>query len=374
LKTGKTYCILVIIAFLFGIACHKKPLPEIEPAQPAFYLDANINGSHYYLGAGEQNYYMNSSYYHDTNQVYVLKADLRQTACSQDCGYSIAILINDKKVCTANDPIVVNDVLHVGDYIFNDLDLPSLFFKAELVPDRSQASGGSYRWNIDGDQIETYSVSTILETGKYFQPILSFDDAEGICSAQHAALYKVGSALQSKIEFKKEGAPELLMYSFSAINSGRAPFRFVWNFGDGTSESTSDHPFHAYSTQGFYTTMLTVIDANSDTCISYYQVPAFVDPRCDANFTTVFSPLPNTKAFSTITILLTHPDGRVFSSKNLNQSSESVFNILEISDFHENTNQEPTKKIKIRFNCQVKNGLDVIKIEDAEAVLAVSYK
>ncbi len=364
----------VVLALLGMVySCEKKPLPEAENNEPEFYVDALINGERTYLGAGEDGYFMNSSFYLDTNQVYVLKADLSQTTCTGTCGYALSILINDKKTSAASDPLEINRALHTGSYIFNDPELPPLYYLAVLKPLHSQSNTETHRWQLNGAEVESYTASTILEAGQMFSPTLYYEDAEGTCSANLSKHYKVGSTLQSEIEVQKEGQPDVLMYSFSASHGGKAPFRYTWDFGDGSSENNSAQPFHTYHTQGFYTAKLTLTDAIGDTCVSFYQIPAFIDPRCEANFTSVFNPLPNTKAYSAITVNLKHPDGRVFSSKTYSQAGSGAFEILEISDYKVNSNNEPTKKIKIRFNCTVQNGTDQITIENAEAVLAVSY-
>lgn len=375
MKTRTLRTIVGIGLVGFFLACEKKPLPETtETEKPEFYLDAFINGEHFYLYAGENKYFMYSSYYLDTNRVYVLKADLHQSDCDTQCGYGISVLINDKKTSLENDPIEINQALQTGSYVYRDNKLPPLFYQAIVKPLRNESHAEKFRWVLNGQSVESYTASALVENGKYFTPALFFEDAEGFCSTSHGKQFKVGNPLQSNIEVQKEGMPDVLMYSFSANTKGSPPYRYNWQFGDGGSTSNSEHPFHTYKNQGFYTAKLTLTDANNDTCVSFYQVPAFIDPRCEANFTTSFTPLPNTKAFSAITILLTHPDGRIFSSQNLTQSPENQFEILEVSDYEPNNYGEPTKKIKIRFNCVVQSGLDQIRIDNAEAILAVSYK
>jgi hypothetical protein len=372
-KSGiRTLAVTGLLSLLY--ACEKKPLPEqLENNKPEFYLDALVAGEKVYLGAGEENYFMYSSYYHDTNQVFVLKADLRQSNCNTNCGYALTVLINDSKTSAANELIDINTALQTRPYVYNDNLLPPLLYQAVLKPLRNESSAENYRWVLNGHEINSYTASTVVESGKYFNPALYFEDAEG-CNASHGKQYRVGNPLQTIIEVQKEGMPDVLMYSFSATTKGAPPYHYTWQFGDGTSSSSSEYPFHTYKSQGFFIAKLTQTDANRDTCVSFYQVPAFIDPKCEANFTTSFTPIPNTKGFSAITVLLTHPDGRVFSSQELSQSSEDNFEILEILDYQVNSNNNLTKKIKIRFNCTVKNGADQLKIRNAEAVLAVSYK
>ncbi|MCU0359796.1 MAG: PKD domain-containing protein [Bacteroidia bacterium] len=367
---------IAVVLGLIGLlwACEKKSLPaKTENSKPEFYFDAQVNGERVYLVAGEESYFMYSSYYLDTNRVYVLSANLRQTNCNTQCGYAITVLINDKKTSEENEPIAIHEALKTGLYAYNDQLLPPLFYKAVLKPLRKESAAENFRWVLDDKVINAYSTSTVLESGKTFTPTLYFEDAEG-CSASHSKQYRVGNPLQSLIEVQKEGLPDVLMYSFSSSVKGSPPYQYTWQFGDGTPASHSENPFHSYKNQGFFNAKLSIVDANHDTCVSFYQVPAFVDPRCEANFTTTFMPLPNTKAYSAVTVMLTHPDGRTYSSKVLGQSADERFEILEVSDYELNSKNEKTKKIKIRFNCTVQNGADQLKITTAEAVLAVSFK
>ncbi|UYP46021.1 hypothetical protein NEF87_002306 [Candidatus Lokiarchaeum ossiferum] len=46
--------------------------------------------------------------------------------------------------------------------------------------------------------------------------------------------------------------------------SGNLPFQYIWNFGDGTSNSTQQHPSHIFSTPGNYLVSLIVIDFDGD--------------------------------------------------------------------------------------------------------------
>ncbi|WP_371806710.1 PKD domain-containing protein [Candidatus Lokiarchaeum ossiferum] len=46
--------------------------------------------------------------------------------------------------------------------------------------------------------------------------------------------------------------------------SGNLPFQYIWNFGDGTSNNTQQHPSHIFSTPGNYLVSLIVIDFDGD--------------------------------------------------------------------------------------------------------------
>lgn len=358
------------LAMFWG--CEKKPLPETAPDQPDFYFKARINGENVDALAGENGYYMHPSHFLDTNKVYVLKAELSQSSCGSNCGYGITVLLNDKVMSESSQTIDISRALQNGTYVYFDKSLPPIYYRAHLKPLRNQSSNEVYTWNLNGNSIQGYTASAIVESGKLFFPMLVYSDGSGNCNASLQKQYKVGSALQVEVVAQKEGPFDVLMYSFNAQTNSSGPYQYLWQFGDGTS-STSERPFHTYQHQGFYSTKLTLIKNAKDTCYSFFQVPAFFDPGCEANFSAAFEALPNTKGYGGITVLLQDKEGRVFSSRGLAQPQYSYFELLEQSEYRANDKLEPTKKIKVRFSCRVENNGQFIDIQDAEAVLAVSY-
>ncbi|HQQ93533.1 MAG TPA: PKD domain-containing protein [Bacteroidia bacterium] len=372
--TGYTRLISFLSLLLFS-TCKKEPLPSPadKAVSPEFYCEADINNTHTRFAAGDERYFMEASHFLDTNNVYVLKAELKQTSCPASCGYAITVLINDTKTNETGNALEINKALHKGNYVYNDASLAPLYYEMVLKPVRDESGAESYNWMLNGKNYKSYSLSSIVENGTKVNPVLNFEDNEAGCSTSNQNQYKVGSRLQVYIVAQKEGAPDVLMYSFNPVITGQPPYTYLWQFGDGSSNSGSENPFHTYQAQSFYNAKLTVIDGRKDTCIAQYQVPAFVDPRCEANFTAKFNPIPNSKAYSAVTILLTAPDGKVYSSKNTIQPELSTFEITEVSDYQINNKNEPTKKMKVKFSCTVQNGSDKINISNAEAVLAVSY-
>lgn len=366
----KAGCLFVFLLLFFQ--CEKKPLPESTPDQPDFYFMAKINGEEVKTIAGENGYYMRSSHYLDTNKVYVMKAELAQTSCNGNCGYGISILINDKKMSQTGESINVSSALQNGHYNFFDQSLSPLYYRANLKPLRNASSSEIYTWNLNGTSIPSYSASTIVENGKTFFPSLTLETPEAGCTVTHQKQYKVGSPLQVEVSAHKEGPIDILMYSFLAQANGSGPFQYFWQFGDG-SVSTSERPFHTFQQQGFYSTKLTLVRTGKDTCYSFFQIPAFIEPRCEANFTSSFEPIPNTKGYGSITIQLTDKNGKVFGSRELLQPEFSYFEVIEQTDYLLNEQHEPTKKLKLRFSCRVLFEGQVIDIQDAEAVVAVSY-
>ena len=70
--------------------------------------------------------------------------------------------------------------------------------------------------------------------------------------------------------------------NFTNFSSGSQ--KFIWDFGDGTKDSTTKHPKHSYTTKGVYKISLTVIDSNSCNISDYYERTIEVIDRAPASF------------------------------------------------------------------------------------------
>lgn len=367
------------------ISCHKEKLPEIieDPntplSSPVFYVKCKVNGLPVELAAGVDNYYMHSSYYFDTNNVYVYKASLAQKSCSNNCGYSITILINDDKVSSFNSSPNINQALKVGDYVFGNPEQVSIRYNAVFIPQQAEVLGNEYNWKFgDTMSIDGYEARDILlSEGKNRVNFSS----KGDCFAEHFNVFDVGNPFQVNISATRISfgiKDRTLKYKFTGnIVGQQQPYSYHWDFGD-NNVSAEASPEHTYREEGYYTAMLRLIDTKNDTCVSYYQVAAFAkNNRCNANFTAQFTPVPILTpkvVFSAVTILVTDQNGNTYSSGDLQQSNNSNFKITSIEEYKTNENGEPTKKLKLKFNCTATANGNQIEISDGEAVIAVSYK
>jgi hypothetical protein len=149
--------------------------------------------------------------------------------------------------------------------------------------------------------------------------------------------------------------------------------KYYWDFGDGVT-SNIWNPEHTFPMQNNpYRVKMLVVNGN-DSCYSYYQVPGMPQSSCEANYSITLSAIQNPKLFGSITVLITDPSGKTFSSRDLIQSATNKFEILQVDEYQSNNLGNSVRKLKIRFNCDLKNGADVLHITDGEAVLGVAYK
>lgn len=356
--------LLTFCGLLF--ACKKEPLPKSdETDSPVFYAKCNVNGLPVKIEAGVNDYFMNSSYSQDENNLYVYKGEIKQNTCTSNCGFAIAILINDFKYSEVDAQMDVSRAIKAGTYGFINENIKT-YYSCQFLPKRL-APDNNYSWLV-GDNtnaIASTNVTGIFEAGKIVPVTLTASDAAGTAQT-FTKNYKVGDLMQADISMEDDAGNSL----FSVNPKGKAPYDYLWRFGDG-STSTDASPTHRFaSSNSSYTTILTLVDARKDTSISTYRV----GPGPDVNFKSVYTPVINPKLLSATTIHFTDQNGIVYSSANLDQPAGSKFEIISVEDYKTNNNQESTKKVKIRFSCSFTSNNGIINITDGEAVIAVSYK
>lgn len=380
----KTITYMFLFCVLVFSSCKKHDMPKddetTENEMPVFYAKCELDGVALTMTAGKNNYRMNSSYYLDTNNVYVYKAELKQNSCDKACGYSLVFLINDDKTSGTNDKPNVNTALQPREYIFNDKNIKPMFYQAKFTPVEALSSYGTCKWKI-GDNLSCTDMEAVatLQADKTYSVNYFLNNSGKRCSAEHTNMFKIGNPLQVTVNADRQTIDwtmPRLIYNFSCKATGKAPYSYLWDFGDGTADAISYEatPKHYYANEGNYNASLRLIDANNDTCFSYYRVPVtYNDDFCNPNFTAQFTPVPNTKAYSGVTVLLIDSNGNIHSSKDLAQSADSYIEVTGVENYKENENGEPTKKLKIKFNCTVTDGANQYLISNGEAVLAVSY-
>lgn len=378
MKNSLSIIILFCVVFF---SCKKKDLPESEPTAPEFVASFEVQGNAVKLEAGNNDYYMNSSHYWDTlHSLYVCKGDLRQKTFQMGGGYALTILFNDTKTGSAAAAMSIDSALILGDHLYNDMNTSGLTQRVDFTPIKAYDANADYHWSVyDGSTTKnytgTYGISPNLEIGKTYSVSFNAKDASGVCDARHTNVFKAGSKLQTNVTITRDLTIPEMRYKLSYDLPGYASsFRCRWDFGDNTT-STVINPTKLYQ-PGTYTVGLTLVDKNmNDSCISYYQLNATNGVACDANYFAKFNnSIQNNRLYSSVTILLTDPNGKVYSSHDLVQPQSSLFQILSVSDYLLNDAGQPTKRVKVKFNCVLNHGTESISLTNGEAVIAVSYK
>lgn len=368
----------VLVLILLMASCKKSQrLPEPDLTEPHFYMSGELDGQALSIQAGDEDYYMNSSWFRrDSAGLFVYRGTLsRQTGA----GYGITILINDYGYTRTSENMYADSALRPGPYRYYDMNPKGMRQIVDFIPLREENPAATYLWYMTDGESETaehhgYSFSPTLEAGKTYSVTLDYNDGMGICVSRHMNVFTAGSKLQTSIVAEKQSGTDL-EYRLSYHTEGTGPYAYAceWLLPDYTIDT------RPVLTQAFppgqSLIRLKLMDKiTRDSCISYYQLDATRGTPCDANYSARFSPVYNMFLYSSVTVLLTTPDGRVYSSQDLVQPAESNFEIVSVRDYRVNEAGQPTKQIHLRFNCLVRNGDATLSLKKAEAVIAVAYK
>lgn len=364
----------VLLTAVILVSCKKNELPKSEEPNetaPVFYFKCNVNGVPMKIEAGVDNYYMFPSYYQDKNNLYVYKSELKQVNCSANCGFALSVLINDFQLSQPNVKMDVDNGVKASTYGFADGSLQGLFYTVHLAP-RMGDAGDDYLWTFsDGVTVNTREATRSLPANKKYDVKLKYADAGGLCSSELSNVFDLRNPLQTNISMTFDNG----LSKFSASTPAGGSYRYTWDFGDGSPVShlaSPDHTFPAQPPPYDYITVLTLIDGNNDTCISKYHVKAASD--CHANYTAAFTPYLNPSLLSAVTIQFTDQNGVMYSSADQQQPGSSKFEIVSVEEYKPSDKGEPTKKIRINFNCSFNSSNGPVNITGGEAVIAVSYK
>jgi PKD repeat protein len=163
--------------------------------------------------------------------------------------------------------------------------------------------------------------------------------------------------------------------SFTSAVSGAAPFTYQWNFGDGSMTVPYANPTHSFAIGGSYPVRLRVIDANQDTAYANINtITANDQSSCRSMFAITSVTAMPVIPLSAVNISWTDESGNIYTSNNAAQPFSSYFNVLSVNNFDNNEKGEKTKKLLVKFKCRVYNGMQYKTIDNAQAVICVSYK
>lgn len=364
--------LLLISSTLFLAACHKKEvLPAEVNTDPVFYLKGTLNGSTFDVYAGDEGYYMNTSVYQNSDNIYVFQGDLNSD-CSSSCGYSLSILINDSKVSLPGEPIDAENALKPGIYNFlSRNDYPSTQV-VSLTPKDAFVPASTYKWEIFDSvgtvaTANTYSYSVALKIGRKYTVKYSYEDASGICMGSHTSIIKPGNRFKTWMLSQKNGSD----VSFSAATDIAGEYTYVWDFGDGMSAAGKDVQ-HTYKTPGKYNVKLVTTDKFNNQSECYYEINTN-GSGCENNFTIKYAALDYSKVLKTITVILKSPDGKVYSSADAALVGSKTAEIVGTEEYLINAMGNPTKRLHLRVSCSLNSPDGEIKLENADAFIGVAY-
>lgn len=382
MKIQDLFYSVLILSFLSIASCKKDdPLPETgaSAGAPVFSCTGDMDGVPFTLQAGGNDYFMSTSSSLDANGVTDFIGELKPQNCTSNCGGSLKISIKDYR-SSAVSPTNIDSSIVPGYYSFATPLGASSQFSNTFYSSLQNGIAQSYTWDFGDGTTGTYTSSTV--THVYTRPgvykvSLTIQSTTG-CS----------STIENEIQFGQTGNAFLPQFQTTISGDvatfipipigGIPPYTYAWDFGDG-STSTERSPSHEYATAGVYKASLTMTDITGISAVQNMNIAIrsnIANTDCSSLF--IFpaaTPLGNLLNLSNVVVEWTDADGKVWTSNNNSQSSsKSMFKIISVTDYINNQNGEPTKKIHAKFSCTLYNGFRSITMSHVETVFSVAHK
>ncbi len=351
----KRFLFLLIILIA---ACKKVDLPPVDNGDPVFTLSANADGTSLELIAGEEDYYMFTSYERDSLDVLNMIGELRPENCP-DCGPYLKLTFREKVASTPSS-FNIQTALPTGAYSLEEvapteeyhymLQLsaePSIYQEDELI---------LYRWNVNGET--SLEPNPLIELPNFTQPVnVLLENTTlqgGNCSIEKTIGFTAIS-FDCGVDFDFEIWQGGFLNRVTAIPYGTSPFTYAWNTGENTSSVATENP----QDSAFAQVCVTVTDANGCETTSCPAVKIFGNPvsglvqyysYTDFSYQTYTDTvlIGDPFAYGLATIEYGDELGNVYRSDWGAQDASSFFDLLSIEDYDDNENGEKTRKFDFK--------------------------
>jgi PKD repeat protein len=361
--------IFILLLGLVMAGCKKSKYTETTVGnQPVFYFKATLDGTPVKLLAGIDDYYLYATHQKDSAGLYGFSGTFQQITCP-GCGPRLQVLISDYKIVNGNN-VVMDSALQLKNYSYmSNVSYNAVYdvaFKSSYNKTAASRSWsfGDGTFSTDQDPVHTYQ-----KAGSY-AVCLKVTGADGcensVCNTEIIR----DKTLRTAISAMPIGDSSV---KFTQTTVGKAPFTYVWTFGDGV-RSLQQHPTHRFPFTGGYPVKLKVKDADGDSIVTRFNAVTPDDvSSCAANYVVSQVTRRGILPLSQVLITWTDAAGQVYSSRSGPQDQDAFFKILDIADYKENENGEKAKKIHAVFKCKLYKGSSFIRIDEGEAVIAVSH-
>jgi PKD repeat protein len=368
----KQYLVWVIGFSLVLFSCKKEHYSNNSTSTPAvFYFNGTVNGISTNLRAGFNHYYMFSSCLADGNGVYDFIGEFKDETCTANCANSIAIKVKDYRPWATNHTTIDSSII-AGYYTFATPAGGHASYNLTFGGGPGNGIGHTWNWNYgDGTSSSGTSSTTVhqyLHPGIYNVSLNIITTSS--CSstiANDIIVGQVGNAFMATFS----PVVNLFYAKFNAVPNGVPPYTYNWDFGD-SHASTAASPTYTYASPGIYLTTLNMTDSSGYTSIQH-QHTIIHDSTCGTHFSiSNMTPIANPINLADVIIEWHDAAGALWTSQNNSQSSKSLFQVLSVEKYINNSKGQPTKRVHAKISCTLYNGTNSMPFS-GEAVFAVAH-
>lgn len=369
----RNYLFYIFIGLIFLSSCGTDP-PVVDDSQSVFYVRGVINGEKINLNAGDNNYYMLSYFEEDTLGIRAFGGKLGPFTCVGDvnCPQSVVISIREKEPKNGiKEPVEESvferecDVRGPATYLFKS-------FKASFYS-KSFPSGMTHSWDFgdggtssDKNPIHYY----INSSDSIVTPSLVVYNATNSC--QNSVGYQVNFVAPCDVDFTPQ-------YNSPIMSLNPTP-----TFGRTNLWSYNGDLYEDYLVKGPPSDSITLVCLESTedatNCVAYKCKNVVLDTAsvgCVANFDVVKETvtLKDVKDYLEVTVTWQNESGKVFQSDLFEQPTGNGFEIIEVIDYKENQDGDPTKMVTVKFNLRLfgVSPTDFVDFTSEKSVIAIAY-
>ena len=366
---------MLCVVLLNSISCAKKKYPEsIIENQPVYYSKFDINGVPMEFKAGENEVYMYADVTKDTADVNEYNSTLRRSNCN-GCGPSLKFVLRDYKATSGSETSKIDSTVRVGRYEYLKNIQGPVYKASYKATQNGNGSVLSFNWNFeDGTSLTGTNVSYEFQNPGTSKVCVSLKTANGcVSNLCHDEL--IGrNTLNCEVSARADTSSSVDFAT--SVSGGTAPYKYYWEFGDGTNLQGNAEVTHYYPYSGSYLAQVTVVDATGVRTITQYNVVTKHDiSSCAVNFsrTSLSEISAIQQSLSKVRIVYTNEQGVSYQSLGKEQPANSNFEILNVQDGETNENGRPTKIVNIRFNCEVYNAAEKLTISNGFSTISIAY-
>jgi PKD repeat protein len=364
--------IWILSICVLATACKKREYADekVQLEKEDIYMNGSIGNESISLKIGTDDYYCYSSYQQRSDSIYVFAGELKKIDCNP-CPLSLKLELSDVRQREPGSSVPVDTAFQIGNrnYIPGMSRINTVRFVAH-----SNKEVSTIAWNLSNGFTSKDSVMSCEFAQQGLQTVSLTITTKNNCISTTVNKIFIGGGSGL---FACSVAAKLVENNTSDfmpnITGGKAPFTYLWSFGDGSTSSSSS-PSHDYQWAGSYPVKLQIKDAENNMCESNYIHIAGNDiSSCAANMS--FKKISSRNAFlNGVKIQWTDQSNRILKSDNIGQPAESYFEILNSEAYAPNEKGEAGRLLTLRFNVLLSDGNRNIWFKSDNTAIAVTYK
>lgn len=321
------------------------PLEMDSKVKPVFEITGTLGTKSIDLAAGKDNFVLSTSFERLNFQVVQLSGVLRSKVCDASCKPSLKFNLRQNINELNNQG---NRSIMTGRRSYYKLERDSLLLKSNNLSRFSNSTTAKiqYTWIVNDKKNSTDENIEIVNNGMDSKICLNLFHPDGSTASNCQILNFNPFDSLPGLKVNLESSANNKIQRLEAKVTGKGPFKFIW---EGNSKSTD--PFLEWD--GKQTSQcVTVIDINGNMATDCVALNPEGKVKLKSQFLIEYNlgRILEIAQFNTVELFYIDTDGTVWATSARNQSSNSIFEILEDSQYELNEKSQPTRKLKIRMD------------------------